>query len=89
MIKKIYGKDQFFNEVAETLAMTSVVAGGGYHLLGCKRLFRIIEDYVFTPLLRFVIAMNKQYMTGLTCQCELLISPFDNRILSCNRAAKT
>ena len=29
MIKKIYGKGQFFNEVAETLAMTNVVAGGG------------------------------------------------------------
>ncbi len=79
----------FNTRMAETLATASVSTGGGYHSLSYKRLFRIFKVCVFAPLLRFVIAMNKQYMTSLACQCELLISPFDNRILSCNRAAKT
>ena len=80
-------KTDFNIDTVKTLAMTGVNAGGGYRLLDNKRLFRIINNYVFTPLLRFIIAMNKQYMTNR--QCELLNSPFDNRILSCNRAVKT
>ena len=81
-------EETYFNtDMAKTLTTTGVMTGGGYHTLSIKRLFRIINNYVFTPLLRFIIAMNKQYMTNR--QCVLLNSPFDNRILSCNRAVKT
>ena len=73
--------------MAKTPDITSVNTGGGYHTLSFTKLFHILRDCVFTPLLRFIIAMNKQYMTNR--QCVLLNSPFDNRILSCNRAVKT
>ena len=80
MIKKDMEKINKNNEMVETLAMTSVVAGGGYHSLSYKRLFRIIENLSdIIPSLRPVIAMNKRNMTGQTCHDDtILISPFNN-----------
>ena len=89
MIKKDMEKIDKNNEMVETLAMTSVYAGGGYHSLSYKRLFRIIENlFDITTSLWPVIAMNKRNMTGLTCHVDtILISPFDNcNNLGCNGA---
>ena len=87
MIKKYMEKIILNIKMSATLATTSIEVGGGYHTLSFTKLFHILRYCVFTPLLRFIIAMNKQYMTNR--QCVLLNSPFDNRILSCNRAVKT
>ena len=89
MIKKDMEKINIDIEMSKTLAMTSSQVGGGYHSLGFKRLFRIIENlFDITTLLRPVIAMNKRNMTGLTCHVDtILISPFDNcNNLGCNGA---
>ena len=82
-------KRELIAKVPETQSPSGFKAGGGVAFLGYKPLFLILDFNVFTPLLRLVIAMNKQYMTSLTCRYGLLISPFDNRILCCSRAVKT
>ena len=65
--------------VAETLTTRAFAGGGAPSKL---RIFRDIIFTVSTTSLWMFIAMNKQYMTGQTCQTRLLISPFDNRFSS-------
>ena len=84
MIKKDMEKINFNNEMSETLAVTANTARGGALTLSFKSLFHKISSTVSTTSLWSLIAMNKQYMTSLSCQYELLISPFNNRYLGCS-----
>lgn len=76
-------------KIAITHAIFDEEQRGGAPNLSYLWLFRNLFSTVSTTSLWAVIAMNKQYLTSLTCQCELLISPFDNRYLACNGVMKT
>ena len=90
MIKIHMEKIYYNNKTLKTLAVSIMESrGGGYYSLSFIKLFRNIIFTVSTTSLWSLISMNKQYLTGLTCQCELLISPFDNRNLGCNGVLKT
>ena len=77
------------DRMAETHAIPDKKTSGGVPNLSYSMLFRNLFSTVSTTSLWAVIAMNKQYLASLTCQCELLISPFDNRYLACNGVMKT